>query len=230
MKISDIFDLFENKFSDNKKNTQVLERFIRGNWNSSSEKQSKKNLENNLLEITYKSNHHKGNALLITNNGYFLTALHCLEKDNNEIIKTQTGKRFYNYKICKSNKKEDLVLGKINLSRDFTEKKFNLYNTNKLEKIPFQLTTIRKGEVKRKYGFIQNNWNNHTIEYQNHLSMNGIGKPGDSGGILIGPKGKLIGIMSGGNNYIIGTGIKMNSALNLIYAHIRDLNQKNYKH
>lgn len=62
----------------NKKSINALEKFIQNIFlgDNLSETEAIKNLESGLLEIKHNDTH-ASNALLITNNGYALTANHC---------------------------------------------------------------------------------------------------------------------------------------------------------
>ncbi|MFA5953104.1 MAG: hypothetical protein WC812_00770 [Candidatus Pacearchaeota archaeon] len=222
MKYLDKF--FNKKKLERKANIDVLERFIRMNWNLVSPGESKKNLENNLIEIMY-SGDHLGNGLLITENGYFLTTRHCLiNKFKNKIIKIQNGRAFNEYQICEENIEDDLILAKLEYSKNFNPKIYNFYNTNVLQNIPFQLTTIKKGKIHKKYGLIdKRDYKKDEINSKNYFSINNIGEPGDSGGILISPNGELIGFEQGGMNNLTDRVIKINGALDLIYNYINNL-------
>ncbi|MEK6899728.1 MAG: hypothetical protein AABX05_01255, partial [Nanoarchaeota archaeon] len=69
---------------------------------------AKQNLEQGLVELVYDNGQHAANGLLISNEGHFLTARHCVERDN-----LPRYLRLHDGKICSIEKV--LVKGKGNL-------------------------------------------------------------------------------------------------------------------
>ncbi len=208
----------------NKEDIRTLEQFVKSNWiNSLTNDQSIKNLENGLIEIVYPNGQHKGNGILVTENGYFLTAEHCLDKKlNSQYIKT-FNKIYRLERICIENRDNDLVLAKVNIKNKPLIKNYKFYNTDILEKIPVQLLIKRDGIINRKYGLIERDWNLYKCSdgnyYKDNFSLNYFTSPGDSGGIIISPLSELVGLVQGANK-VISSCIKINDALNLIYKYI----------
>jgi len=176
--------------------------------------ESRKNLEESLIELIYYDGQHSSSGLLFTNNGYFLTAKHCIENPKELMARLYNGKSYKIKKVYAVSHKSDIGLAKIKISGNYGIKKFRVYNTNKLEKIPIVLLIRKDGQIKEKYGMVDRDWSPNTNKL-NHFSSSVPTKPGDSGGIIINPDGKLIGIHSeGGDNK--GSHIKIIRALELI--------------
>lgn len=217
-----MFEIFGKKNRERK----TLEEFVRTNWEELPYEESIKNLKSGLVEIICENKHYS-NGILITENGYFLTALHCLEKIPEKLkIKTEDNQVYPRIKICCKNPREDLVLAKIDINKKFLPKKYSFYNTEKFERIPILSLTRKNGKIVEKYGLTQTNWNpaknKNGNYYANFLSINGISEPGDSGGIIISPRGKLMGINSESDGKIHGGVIKIRSALDLIYNYLKE--------
>lgn len=207
-----------NIFWKEEKTSLILDEFLRqirsnGHLNT---KESRENLEENLIELTYYG-YHSSNGLLFTNRGYFITAKHCVNDLNGLKAKLYNGKNCTIEKICAVSNKSDIAIGKINLPKKYSPKMFKTYNTDKLEKIPLVLLTRINGEIKEKYGFVNRDWSPSSYKLANLFESKNLGKPGDSGGILVSPEGELIGIHRGStDNSTMGTCIKINRILDLI--------------
>jgi tetratricopeptide (TPR) repeat protein len=119
--------------------------------------ESRRNLEENLVELTYYG-HHSSNGLLFSGRGYFLTAKHCVEdiEDLNRLrARLYNGETYNIKKICAVSNKSDIAIGKIDLPRRYNPKMFKIYNTDKLEKIPVVLLTRVNGKIKEN-GILKN--------------------------------------------------------------------------
>lgn len=97
-----------------------------------SAKESRKNIEDGLVNIVlkrdlgFKIKEHESHGLLITNDGYFLTANHCLDHDfDYGSIKTNSGK-FEIGMIKEMSPKYDLVLAKAHLRGECSAKKYKI--------------------------------------------------------------------------------------------------------
>jgi len=177
--------------------------------------ESRKNLEESLIELIYYDGQHSSSGLLFTNNGYFLTAKHCIKNPKELRARLYDGKNYKIKKVCAVSHKSDIGLAKIKISGNYEIKKFRIHNTNKLEKIPIVLLIRKDGQIKEKYGIIDRDWNPGSLDALNQFSSSIISKAGDSGGIIISPDGKLIGIHYG-NRPNNSSHIKIIRALELI--------------
>jgi len=209
----------------NRQDFKALELFTKANWiNRLTREQSRKNIEDSLVEIIYDSGDHSSNGFLITENGYFLTAEHCIRKNAlNKRIRTSNGEVYPIEKVCYSDFPHDLALVKAKIKSKPVIKNYNLYNTNKLEKIPVQILARWDKKIVRKYGFVElttTSCNDHRKNFCSDIFS--IARPiisGDSGGIIISPLSELIGFVHGSDKRVC-CGIKLNNALKLIYKYI----------
>jgi len=208
---------------------KVLEEFMQiAQSKDISPEESNKNLEEGLIEIK-ENGYHSSNGILITEDGYFLTALHCLEDlvNKREVkIYTKENKRYAFEKICSSIPKEDICLAKADIQKRCIARRYSLY-TGEVKK-EFILLLTRKNEMLYKnFGEILRGWNPHKLKklngekvhYLNHFETTNITKKGDSGGIIINPNSQLIGMACGGGSFITNC-VKIGYRLELI---------KNYK-
>lgn len=93
-----------------------LERFVQ-NYHFGkdlSPQEARENIVTGMLETISKSKH-RGNGLLITKNGYFITANHCVEDPFYRKVRTVEGKVYSLEKICAFSASQDLALAKIDL-------------------------------------------------------------------------------------------------------------------
>jgi len=171
----------------NEKDIKALDEFIQQvYWGDSiSVEESRMNLEDNLVQILSFTNacYIKSNGLMITENGYFITAKHCIFfKDNPDLkIKSKDmrvmdkkgrsyriericavtkprreGKVFFKHSFVDYNVGEDLALVKAKKEGEPKSLKCKIYNTEKLE-VGLPVCLLTHNEImkqKKKYGKI----------------------------------------------------------------------------
>lgn len=223
--------IFSNRIKKQKETLFLLDEFIKNIYfgEDLTLKESKKNLEEGLIEIIYNNGVHHSNGLLITENGYFLTAKHCVESDLSSLkIKLYNGEVYpikESYFYFKTN--EDIAIAKADIPRkgNYNIKKYKIFNTNNtsnFNKIPIALLTRLNNKINISYGFI-NKWDVSKVKlldgdsFVNQFSLDILAKNGDSGGIFTSSDGRLIGIESTGNENNFATGVKILDALELVY-------------
>jgi len=197
--------------------------------------QARKSLERGLVEITcfYQ---HSSNGLLITENGYFITAAHCLE-DGVFLpqIKLHDGNRYYVEKVCvrgkRGNGSVDLVIAKAGMPGPCKPIKYKLFQNRKVENANVAALARKDGLVKCQYGLIESESSQRNsldfcffsdstfrlsardyfiIKYNDAV-------PGDSGGVIVGKDNDIIGLFSGkASNADFSIGVKFFRALELI--------------
>lgn len=242
-----------NKKKDYKAAIKSLDEFIQQiYWGEDiAPEESKKNIKEGLIKIlVYSQNTHgisssyNSNGLLITEDGYFLTAKHCINHKLSDLMMIEDGKgRTYGIeKICAvSKKEEDIALGKIKIEKKSKPIKYRLYNTNQLKLgLPVAILYYNNdGKLETKYGLIKQIWNDSKVDLLNGrftsfpdqfvIDLNKPAEPGHSGGVIISPDGRLVGILStadvSGETNIAG-GVKFFKALELIDFYKRKLIEK----
>jgi len=191
--------------------------------------ESIKNLEESVVELTM-CGRHSSNGLMITEDGYFLTAKHCIDGDIRYLQVRLSNGRSYNIShVCVQSDKEDVALVKAEVPGRCRPKKYRIFNTNKIKSLPAAIMLRKDGKVNTKHGFMKeyeeafcydtNQKNRKYPEHHFQLQLMG-GKPGDSGGVVVDTDGRLIGILSGGIE-TSANGIKIMKALEFIDLYIR---------
>lgn len=194
-----------------KKTIRALEEFGENlNWTKSlPAEQSIRNLEESLVEILYPNKSHKGNGLLITENGYFLTTDHT-ERDVDEdsppakYIRDFKKNIYPIRKICQTDEREDLALLKAEIPGEKIHREYKIYNTNnlknfKISEFPVILKARHGGRINHKPGslilkYVISKQFNYTNQFGTDVHI----IAGDSGGIIISSQGELVGFASNG--------------------------------
>lgn len=200
-----------------------------------SERESKHSLQKGLLEIRHRGQH-SSNGILISRNGYFLTAKHCVDHNLDELdVQNDDGEVFPLERVCAYAPKHDIALAKASIPGDWQPWQYRIYNTNGLQRVPVAVMTRWSEELQTNYGFIEKtringdsvNVSGRQLSFGEHFTLSMIDvRPGDSGGIVISPDGRLIGMMSTGNDYNSGSAIKIIKALELVDYHRRRIEEK----
>lgn len=203
-----------------------------------SPEKTKTNIYGGLVEIV-KDGMHSSNGILITTNGYFLTAKHCVENGFHKgaKIRTYDDKEYEIEKICAYGSKEDIALAKANMPGKCETKPYRIYNTDAMQKDPVMLLTRRNGKTITKYGIVQDYKierlaiaSTGIIHLQNQIGIKLMdAEPGDSGGVIISPDGRLMGICTSItlNEQLKSTsGTKILSAMNVVHCYKRKLEGK----
>ena len=169
-----------------------------------------------------------------TDDGYFLTALHCVQDDGRHPL-DQARVRLYDgtmypiEKVCARLKSEDLALVKARIPNACRPRQYRFYNTNVLDNDPVVLLSCWDGELVVKDGSITHADHIITVTirdqpdvvYHNHFMTNHASIRGDSGGTITTPDGRVAGLVSGGGNYIFTSSVKIIRALDLIDGYKR---------
>lgn len=237
-----------------------LERFIQQiYWGEDlSPEQSKDNIEKGLIQINlnvktympYIAKLGQSNGLLITKDGYFLTAKHCVDHDyyNGTVMDSQ-GRHYTIEKICalskddseNPNHRHDLALAKAKIDGPSEPMNYRIFNTNQLKpNLPVSLFYYDlEGRLKKKFGLVKQLKNNGRIYLENGsytyfpdqfvVRLDITAERGHSGGIIVCPQGRLVGIASNadvsGCTNVLG-GIKFIKALEMVDFHKRCLVKK----
>lgn len=167
--------------------------------------ESAKKLEESVVEILYESGNHKGNGVLVTEDGYLLTANHIEDKNMNDkalegkYIRNDEGEIYSIDRICQKNEYKDIMLIKANITKKSQPRKYKVWNVGSLEnnsEFSF-LTQISKwgGKNKNKNGQLLIPLTNKILPdfFLTDIST----RSGDSGGIVFSKKGTLIGLIVG---------------------------------
>jgi S1-C subfamily serine protease len=215
---------------------QALDDFIRNIYVADGlrTQDAQRSVAESLVELTYYGQH-SSNGLLITDDGYFFTALHCIENDGHHPL-DQARVRLYDgtiypvEKVCARLKSEDLAIVKAAIPTPCRARQYRFYNTNVLDNDAVVLLSRWNGTLVAKDGSITHanyvitvrNTNHPDIVYYNHFLTDHASIHGDSGGTITTPDGRVAGLVSGGN-YMITSGVKLIRLLDLLHGYKRHI-------
>ncbi len=196
------------------------------------------NLADCVLEVRINENGncYASNGLLITNDGYFLTALHCLGSNPEPQGVVRDNHKEYNIeKICAVSKNSDLALAKAKMNNNM-EINYKIYDfSNSHEDFNLiKIITRKDFLVHSSYGFVDFSfflqYANKSEMYQNHFSFTGydVAIKGNSGGLIVNNQGELIGLAStcSKNGSYAGNAVKISRALSLVDTFKKTLEKK----
>lgn len=243
-----------------KKEISALEGFIQQiYWGEDlTLEQSKKNIEEGLIQITltvkdYLPNFERigqSNGLLITKDGYFLTAKHCIDHNFHiGTIKDRQGRSYPIEKVCAvgkdrskdPNHRHDIALAKAKIDGPSEPMSYKIFNTDLLKpELPVALLYYDvNGKFEKKYGLVKSLQNNTSValgngEYTSYPEQFSVrlgitAKLGHSGGVIVCPEGRIVGIASTADVTGITNdlgGVKFNKALELIAFYKKVLMKK----
>ena len=171
-----------------------------------SDEEARKNLLDGTIEIT-DAGSHSSNGLLITNDGYFLTAQHCVDghRSRSHIVLSD-GKEYQFERVCIESKKYDIALAKAKVQEMNKKLRYKLYANHEVkEYTPITLLTRWNGKSIIKSGFISSAkvdvstaaLTQSSINFKDHFTVKLTGaKKGDSGGVIASYNGRIIGLQS----------------------------------
>lgn len=214
---------------NSKKEADALEDFVQNvYWGENlSAEESKKRLEEGLVEAR-QDGQHRFNGLLVTDNGYFLTAKHCVNRDfSGTKIYLHNGNSYPIEKVCCWGKKEDIAIVKVDIGGNPAAKRYRIYYEEEIRDVPFALMARRDGGIIAKFGFANDApiskvyvESKGEVWIANHFMSDIPARPGDSGGIAVSNEGRLMGLtLMGTREGYIAFAVKITKALELITFH-----------
>lgn len=194
-------------------------------------------LSKGLVELVYNDEQHAANGLLVTTDGYFLTAAHCLSQDvRNLSLKDYLGNIYQIKKRIASGNHEDIILGRVDIPKKCQAMQYKFYNTNLISKIdqykigePVSFLSRWNGREISKYGFlkgdgkpayVKDNGKTYVFKDQFNISLSSL--KGDSGGLIVSSNGSLMGFASCKGEIELLC-IKIIKALELVHFYKRTL-------
>jgi S1-C subfamily serine protease len=164
------------------------------------------NLEQGLIEITH-CGQHSSNGLLVTEDGYFLTAKHCLDHGLSGLkIRTHKGSTYKIERVCAVGTRTDVALAKATVPAETEPKRYRFYDETQVDKMPIAAMVRRYGHIETNYGYINGNCaslladfgDGKLVPIPDHFELALMARSGDSGGIVVSPDLRLVGILSAG--------------------------------
>src|SRR3989338_91329 len=212
----------------------ALEQFIQNYYHSNSltNQQAYTKLQNGVVEITM-FGQHSSNGLLITENGYILTAKHCVQDITNKKylglgiqMSNQLSPFPYAIQEIWSDKKFDIAIIKAGIPGEIKPCQYKFLPPGELKKnLPIGTMSCWNNKIKLHGGTIIDESIEITEIEGDHFSNHFIidGPPtikGDSGGIVLTPSGKLAGFISTGTDERYTSAVNLQNALELISYYI----------
>jgi len=231
---------FRKDIKRQKQVAQALEEFLQSFYlgETLSTERAKANLYAGLLEIVVEDQH-IGGGLLVTSDGFFITANHVLDyalKYKSCFVKLQD-KKYEIERVCASTEEKDMVLAKANIPIDCESMIYKFFNSNKLDNcdsMPLNVIVRWDNTLITEPGLYANALQaDFNLDNRVHLKNNesiqfihSLAKPGYSGSVICTPDFRLMGIVNGGLQVVeLGAGIRIVKALEVVEAYKRNLQQ-----
>ena len=171
--------------------------------------EAQQNVERGVVELVYPDGQHGANGLLVTANGYFLTAYHCVDRAElrkNFRVKTYAGELFPISRVCAYDSSLDLALVKAKIPekpQSLTYKFFKADQFSPFHREPVVALARRNGNIAYHGGYTKGQFV-HALKYLDEHSYERLAicdmatTLGDSGGVVVTRNGDVVGILSGG--------------------------------
>ncbi len=227
-----ISDLWKRYFGKKPDNYSHLQAFVQNIYWSKDipTEQSKRDLEDGIVEFVYENGAHAANGLLISDDGYVITCQHCIpEEEVFAVLSTGEKKRIKN--ICLQSEEQDLALIKLEIKGRARAKRYRLYLQERKSlamNMPVVLLTRKNGRVIKKGGYvkesksipeIQKLKSGETYTYDILCDLDGV--HGDSGGAIVTAQGELCGLVNRGRiGHSISLSFGIYSVLTLLSNYI----------
>ncbi len=218
---------------------QALEDFVQNiYWGEHlTEAQAKRNLERGLIRIN--TNHETlSHGLLVTDNGYFLTAKHCVEDFKEGYVHLDDGTSLHLEGVCATSKTDDIALCRAELYGQSRARRYRFADSKRLDnfygapRAPIVVLTRYKEAVDLRGGWMlrhadaplkrPEHWNPENF----FLAKTDV-RQGDSGSPMVTIDGRLIGFTCA---IVPGTGItiglKLFRALDLVSWYAQRLRRR----
>ncbi len=224
----ELVDLVTGKRERTKRLAATLDDFLANAKNNSlTDEEARKNLEEGVIELV-ESGEHSSNGLLISDDGYFLTARHCVAGSLPLQIVLYDGMKCKVEKICAQGKIEwiDIALVKADVPGNAVFRNYRYHlETNKYigGRLPVALFTRRNKKLVKKYGVAGSElfplWKD---SFASSIPIIG----GDSGGIVANKNYELMGIMRGFFDLHTSFNLYFSKAFNLVDFYKRCLESR----
>lgn len=215
---------------------EVLDKCIQQvYWGESlSEDEARRNVREGVIELMIRGQH-SSNGLLLTDNGYFLTAKHCLDKKLTESypsVRLHDGSLHALERICAYSEKDDVVLAKAKIDGPAKVRSYRVWQGERIDSMPVVAVTRWYGELQAKNGFLKTS-NTGLPAYSTGFRLEfSDTEKGDSGGVITTYDGRVIGIhymatFDGKSKRAQESfGVTITRAFEILHAHKRYLEKK----
>ena len=184
-------------------------------------------LEAGLVEIVNGSQH-ASNGFLMTADGYFITAKHCLRDWRQKSIRLADGNTYRIEKFCVAAKNADIAMAKAEIPPEASPMAYRFFlEDNFPERSEIVMHSRIDGAVRRKYGLISDS--GRKIIFNSNL----LAREGDSGSVVTTADFRVMGVLTSGSykGDLKGIGVKLSSVLDLVNSYrkkmIADLTSPN---
>ncbi len=212
--------------------------------------EARRAIEKGIVEITIEGRHF-ANGLLITGEGYFLTASHCVNTDdtiklieiNQQLsmsppfcIRAYDGNEYPIVESCRAREEEDIALAKADIPGTNYQPTYaciEMLHFDLLRNSNVTQVTRWNGKIKHSAGLISETQSNiasgeggkiDTLLTHHFTLSDAPGMAGDSGGVIISDYGQLLGFITCGKTEdYITSAVKVNRALHLIERYSQEL-------
>ncbi len=216
--------------------------------------ESLQKIENAVVELAVQGQH-SSNGVLMTDSGYFLTASHCVDMGRDRELFSANKETGYSSRspfrihlndgssyavehLCWADPSEDVAIVKANMPGSGNPFRYSFINPGDLDLLkdaPASHLSRWDGKLHTRRARINNNQeyritmvrnDGSTFQIKNYFTLDHVkGCPGDSGGLIVSPHGRLMGLLSGGSLEGSGLmlGVKVEWALGLVRKYAQHL-------
>lgn len=172
-------------------------------------KQAQRNLERGIVELTWDEGSHAANGLLLTENGYFVTCLHCVEEPKKMRVRGDYFERCRIEKVLVESKKHDLALAKADITGNCAALSYKFHKEEIGER--GEIIAVfgrREGEIYRRHGNLRGRLKSEAIKIESenyylgsHINYDLVSQNGDSGGIIADLERRILGVLALGSRF-----------------------------
>jgi len=166
-----------------------------------------------------------GVGVLLTKDGYFITANHCLNDLPIRGIRYHNGMTFPIQKVCARSVSEDIAICKADIPGSSEPINYRFRDTERISNESVSIYCRKFGEVVRRYGLIRQTTiygevkieEGFRLNMDNYMEIMMDAVQGDSGSPIIDERFSLLGLVNAGTHHPgITAAVKWNRAMQLV--------------
>lgn len=194
----------------------------------------KHSIDDSIVELV-SGGKHSSNGLLVTTNGYFLTAFHCIDGVSGLRL-VHKGVDYPLERLCATSREDDLAFLKTRMGGEPVHLRHAAFAMPAKFPVPIALVMYNnQSSLERKYGWLNGSSESgyaktgygKTVRIKDHYAISAEVQKGNSGAPVVDPESRIVGLVSTGavkTDY--GTLIQFTKCLDLIAMYKQHLETK----